>query len=316
MFEPLPALIISYNRPEKFRSLLEQCELLGLQKIYIAIDGTDDLEIQKSYASVLRDFTSTFSGELLLLQREQNLGLAVAVITAIDCFFEIEEKGIILEDDLYFDKDFLKFCDDALLKFEKDERVFMVSGNQFFSQENELESISFGHYPLIWGWATWQDRWKTFRKCLEDNSILNSPIKITPKVKFYWLMGAKRALSCEVNSWAILLATFLRFREHICIYPNCNLVSNVGNDTSASHTRDFHWTLNLPIVPVEILNLNLHTAINITKEIEKDIYGIRYRHRFFRLKLTSSVIAKLTVTKSVLLSRLSSAPIGKFQIYE
>jgi len=316
MFEPLPALVITYNRPEKFRSLLEQCKILGLQKIYIAIDGTEDLEIRKSYASVLSDFRLKYSGELLLLQRGQNLGLATAVITAIDCFFEIEEKGIILEDDLYFDKEFLKFCEDALAKFEKDARVFMVSGNQFFSQENELESISFGHYPLIWGWATWQDRWKIFRTCLEDNSILDSPIKIAPKVKFFWLMGTKRALTCEVNSWAILLATFLRFREQICIYPSSNLVSNIGDDTSASHTRDSHWTLNFPIVSAETLNMDLQNALNITKEIEKDIYRIRHRHSYFRLILTSSVIAKLKNTKSDLFSRLNSVPIGKFEIYE
>jgi len=316
MLESLPVLIITYNRPEKFRLLLERCRLLEIRKIYVAIDGSDDLWLQKSYANVLKEFGSEYSGELLVLQRELNLGLAVSVITAIDRFFEIEEKGIILEDDLYFEKEFLKFCYDSLLKFEKDSKVFMVSGNQFFTQQMEIGSISFGYYPLIWGWATWQNRWKIFRSCLEDNSVLDTPSRVPSKVKFFWLMGAKRALAGEVKSWAILFATFLRFREHICIYPCANLVSNTGNDASASHTRNSHWTLNLPIMHSKVVNFDLSNALNITKKIENNVYAIKVRHYFFRFRLAPSVIARLRESKSTLLSSLNKAPIGKFEIYE
>lgn len=281
MPEPTPVLIVTFNRPTKFKTLLEKCRELGVRKIYVAIDGGQSDDIQSQYDSTIIDFAKHYDGDLFILHRKTNLGLATSVMSAVDLFFEKEIQGIVLEDDLDFGREFLEYCDDALRKFADDKRISMISGNQFFPHSNSQSDITFGNYPLIWGWATWKDRWQSFRKTLEDNTIFQTPYWMPSRVKYFWLIGLKRAINCETNSWAIVFATYNRFRQLICIYPVQNLVSNIGDDSSATHTSDSHWTLNLPRTQKQILDLDLDNAISQTEMIERNVYDIGLKHSLF-----------------------------------
>lgn len=315
MVESLPVLIITFNRPEKFRTLLDNCRKLGVRKIYVAIDGGQSLELKKRYESAIQDHLLHHKGTLFVLQRKINLGLATSVMSAVDIFFQQEIKGIILEDDLVFGREFLDFCDEALVKFADNEHISMISGNQFFPNSNSLSDISIGHYPLIWGWATWRDRWQSFRKSLEDSTILETPYWIPLKVKYFWLIGFKRAINCEIDSWAIIYATYVRFRKLICIYPVQNLVSNMGYDSAATHTSGSHWTLNVPVSQMEILDIELADAINVTESIERDVYNIRFKHKLFYFTYWFPIVSKKKKLVNTLSSRINLNNSEKFRQY-
>jgi hypothetical protein len=79
----------------------------------------------------------------------------------LDWFFEHEEAGIILEDDCLPHPDFWRFCSELLDKYADDDRVFMISGDNF----QEGKRVSDDSYYVsalthIWGWAAWRRSWQ------------------------------------------------------------------------------------------------------------------------------------------------------------
>jgi hypothetical protein len=88
----------------------------------------------------------------------------VAIITAIDWFFESEPQGIILEDDLLVKSDFFDFVARGLDEFRNDASVWMISGDQFLPKDLESSKVSWSYYPLIWGWQPGQKNgWRCVR---------------------------------------------------------------------------------------------------------------------------------------------------------
>ena len=82
----------------------------GIKKIYAAIDGPKiGQEGSDLIESTLKKVCAKYDLQLLIWRRKTNLGLAASVISGIDWFFNLEDEGIIVEDDLVFSPDFVKF---------------------------------------------------------------------------------------------------------------------------------------------------------------------------------------------------------------
>ena len=97
------------------------------------------------------------------LFRENNLGCKLAVEQAITWFFEHEENGIILEDDCLPNIDFFLFCEELLQKYQDDDRVFAITGDNFQKgRQYGNASYYFSKYVHVWGWATWRRAWKYY----------------------------------------------------------------------------------------------------------------------------------------------------------
>ena len=59
---------------------------------------------------------------------EVNKGLAKSIISGVSEILDKYGKAIVVEDDLYTSRSFLRFMNDMLNKYELDERVMQVSG--------------------------------------------------------------------------------------------------------------------------------------------------------------------------------------------
>ena len=253
--------------------------------------------------------------QIYLWERENNLGLACSMITAIDWFFSYEAKGIILEDDLNISNEFHNFADNALTHFEDHKEVLMISGNQFFTQENKLSDLSTSMYPLIWGWATWSDRWYSFRKILNNGEILKRKVPLKISTRLFLELGCYKSISCRNNSWAILFATYSRFQGFKCVLPNVNLVSNLGNDIYATNTISKHWTLNREIADSYNPSFKLNSKIDITDLVEKKIYEISNRHIFLFIKiLYLQVLIAFDGSSNQLIKKLSNIKIPEIAL--
>ncbi len=73
--------------------------------------------------------------EVHTLFREENLGCGRGVSGAISWFFEHEEAGIILEDDIRPEASFFPFVTELLHRYADDPRVWAVSGCNFVPPE-------------------------------------------------------------------------------------------------------------------------------------------------------------------------------------
>jgi len=307
----MPVLIVAYMRSEyilKYATVLREAKITNA---YLAVDGCKE-ESQYDYqdkmvATIVQEFSDN-GIKLRVWRRTQNLGAAVSVISAIDWFFRFESEGIILEDDLYFERDFVGFANKSLEEFKNQTDVWLISGNQFLANKEFTDQPIFTHYPLIWGWATWKNRWNEIRK-----SILAESAKSRQQLKraefFYWKVGKDRALSGKIDAWDISLVLPMRLGKKICVLPPVNLVSNLGADSLSTHTVSPSWPLMHPIqkynVPKDRFSLDFTEILTGTDEtLASDFFKIRKRHVFLPVYARWMDLSRPRKFKNTLASRL------------
>lgn len=104
MSYPVPVLLIAFNRPETTSQVLALLQELKPQRLYLACDGPrPDRPKDADLCAAVRELLAsgiTWSCEVHRLMRPANLGCRLGVSGAIDWFFEQEEEGVILEDDI------------------------------------------------------------------------------------------------------------------------------------------------------------------------------------------------------------------------
>ena len=277
----LPALIVAYKRLENTEKLMNDCIKFGCPKIYIAVDkSTGSENFQREFYELASKIHERTSIPIYLWNREENYGLAASVFSAISWFFEFEEAGYILEDDLEVSESFFLWSSALLDKLHDDDHTWLVSGNNY--QDNK--TVQSTNYPLIWGWATSRTKWEQILKSVFSSApTFNSSTHF--KVRTYWALNYKKAAVGTVDSWAMLLAATMRANNKSCILPPTNMVSNLGSDLAATHTQQNVWPLRQPIENLLISFIDetvipTESADEVNEFIEKRIYGlekIKYR---------------------------------------
>lgn len=281
------ALILAFRRQEHLLNILNSLREGGITRIYLSIDGPrnpDDQFIGNSIEGLVRDYCAKNTLEIYVLRREQNFGLSLAVLTALDWFFANERMGLVIEDDLYFQSDFVTYCHRALIEFETDQHVWIISGNRYDDHIVSTLNNSWSTYPMIWGWASWASKWPEIKNSITSSAFLdNSSIKLP--VREYWKAGLRRVNAGILNSWAVPLAVQMKFRGKFCLLPPVNLVSNIGIDIQSEHTFAETWHTNREVLSLPTnFTLENNDRIQVAKEtdalFEKMIYGIKFRNIF------------------------------------
>jgi len=162
-----PIIIFTYNRLSHLKKLLislaknPECKK---SKAYIFIDGPKD---NKDKINTDKIFNYMNNIDLFLskqiIYRSNNLGTANSVIKGINYVANKEKKFIVLEEDLIVSNQFLYFCNNLLKLYKNEKNVWHINGWVFDNLKFEDEFF-FSTHMSCWGWATWSDRWKNFKK--------------------------------------------------------------------------------------------------------------------------------------------------------
>jgi hypothetical protein len=241
-----PILFLIFNRPDTTVQVFEAISRAKPRRLFVAADGPrlgKQGEAEKCQAT--RDLIKKIDWdcEVKTLFREQNLGCKEAVSSAITWFFEQVEEGIILEDDCLPADSFFPFCAELLEKHRADERIMMISGDNF--QDEILRgdaSYYFSRIPHIWGWATWRRAWQLYDKEMKSLPAFiqrNDIQRVSPDadVQNFWLSSYISTYEGAVSTWDY--QWFLSIHDHdgLCVCPQRNMVSNIGFGEEATHTR-------------------------------------------------------------------------------
>ena len=240
-----PVAFIIFNRPETTQRVFEQIAKAKPSKLLVIADGPrenspGDTERCAAVRSIIDNVD--WDCELLTNYSDVNLGCKRRISSGLDWVFDTVEEAIILEDDCLPDPTFFRFCEELLEKYRDDERIGIISGNNFqFGRKRTGYSYYFSRYPHIWGWASWRRVWKNYDvdikiwpeihegKWLED-------LLETKRSVWYWKYLFNKVYNGKVDTWDYQL-TFLCWTESILtIIPNVNLVSNIGFGKGAVHT--------------------------------------------------------------------------------
>jgi hypothetical protein len=284
------ALILAFRRQDNLLNILNSLRMGGITRIYLSIDGPkgpEDVQIGFSIEALVQNYCVNHSLELKLLRPKVNLGLSLAVLTALDWFFAQEKSGLVIEDDLYFQSDFVTYCQQALIEFELDKEVWLISGNRFDNYIVRGASNSWSTYPMIWGWATWSSRWPEVKDAI-TSATFSDKTSAKLEVREYWRAGLRRVNSGVLNSWAVPLAIQMKFNEKYCVLPPVNLVSNIGVDSNAEHTSAETWHTNREVEKLpHDFGFQRNNRNRVAKEsdslFEKEIYEISLRNTLSRI---------------------------------
>jgi hypothetical protein len=304
-----PILFLIFNRPEVTKITFERLKELKPYKLYVAADGprahkANEIELCEQTRAIIKNID--WKCELKTLFREQNIGCGKAVSEAITWFFNEEEAGIIMEDDILPDISFFNYCAYMLNYYKNDETVMHIGGSNYLYQHKTKYSYIFSPIPFIWGWATWKRAWRKYDFSMKDFYLFAREETIyqyypDKKLAEYWLNNFRQMYYNQIDTWDYQWVFCIYINNGMAIIPSVNLVSNIGFGSDATHTFDSgsifskHKTYQLSdtIVHPEKKQMDTESAFLFYKKVEqlpevnkpKINFRVRLINKLYNLKL-------------------------------
>lgn len=267
-----PILLLIFNRPDYVERQLQALRNLAPPIVYIAADGPregnqgDLVACQQAREMVsLIDWKCEVKTKFL----PTNLGCKNAVSDAIDWFFSEVEMGVIIEDDCMADNSFFAYAQELLEKFKENKEVVHISGFNPLKHSPFSTSFSYTIHPLCWGWATWRRAWEKYDMQMADwpeqkNMHLLSKVLAKTSSVLYWEKLFDKMYRQEIDTWDYQWIYTIFKEKGLCIFPRVNLVTNIGFDQRATHTR-------IPFSPNSHKRaISLGFPLHYPKEIKRD----------------------------------------------
>lgn len=271
-------LFLVFNRPDTTKQVFEAIRKAQPPRLYVAADGPRaDRQGERERCEEVRRIATAvdWDCEVKTLFRERNLGCKIGVSSGIGWFFEHEEEGIIIEDDVLPNSDFFIFCESLLHLYAENDRVWMITGNNFQDgQKRGAGAYYFSRYTHIWGWATWRRAWRYYDRDLsfwKEWEKSNAWLQLwSDKVeRNYWEKIFNRMFAHEIDTWDYQWTASAWYHGALTATPHVNLVSNIGFGEDATHTTSANSShAEIPVQPLGELR---HPA-----SIEQDKIADRY----------------------------------------
>ena len=238
-----PIALFVYNRPEHTRrtiKFLQQNLLAEESRLYIFSDAAKNPNNQ-SLVEEVREIIHSVEGfkHVELIERKNNLGLANSIIDGVSRLVKEYGKVIVFEDDLISSMYTLQYFNDALIRYQDEEKVMHIGAYMYPLKEENLPETFFYRAATSWGWATWDRAWKNFEP---DIDLIISRFDHEKKHRFsidgtmnFW----KQILefkSGKNNSWAIRWYASIFLKGGLTLNPSKSLINNIGHDGTGIHS--------------------------------------------------------------------------------
>ncbi|MGB9150212.1 MAG: glycosyltransferase family 2 protein [Burkholderiales bacterium] len=286
-----PVLFLVFNRPDTTRQVFEAIRAAKPPRLYIAADGPrasrdGDAERCKQVRSIATNVD--WPCEVKTLFRDKNLGCKIGVSDGINWFFENEEEGVIIEDDILPLPSFFDYCDELLARYRHDEKVAMISGcNLVSTLYTPANSYFFSLYNHIWGWASWRRSWKQYDVAMKtwpqwrDHGGLQKLSSGNRLFENYWRNIFNNVHVGNIDTWDYQW-TFACWKSNgLAVLPAQNLTHNLGFGPDATHTTSGTPKYVAKSVPRPLEFPLIHP--NVCKQqtdadarIEKEVLGITH----------------------------------------
>lgn len=278
-----PVLLVVFNRPTLTQKVLTILKENNVNNLFIAYDAPrdnvpDDLINCSEVYQMIHEIDWT--DNVQILARAKNLGCGHSISQAIDWFFTKVEEGIILEDDCLPSSSFFRFAQLGLDDFRDDKCIWQIDGSNF-NAFGSTQLYEFSTFPLIWGWATWKDRWDSYRFDFTHKEaskiILNQFDNLF--IKTFWLNRIKDFFSNAVDTWDYQWMLTIWKHHGKVVRPPVNLVQNDGFSSRSTHFEDDRYNY----LSKTAVNFNLDKYLpNTMVEYDFKLDELQFRCRFMK----------------------------------
>jgi hypothetical protein len=291
-----PILFLIFNRIEETRKSFETIRKSKPPKLYISADGPREfVKGEYDVCETVREIATNVDWEcqVFTLFNKSNLGCKMAIVNGINWFFDNEEQGIILEDDVIPKMEFFDFCDIMLKKYKDENSIKAVSGFNQFGQNVQSNTYYFsrGFYP--WGWATWKTRWKNYK--LDDFEISKLDRE---DIKLIYHKSAIEGIRFNLNiikkgildTWDYQMLFMLMVEKGYVVVPLANLTTNIGvNGAHSVNNQKIFFkygslAINQLVHPDIIEDDNFFNEL-LWKEYKEAYFLVRFKDILFKMKI-------------------------------
>lgn len=279
-------IIFTYSRIKNLKKLifsLSKNPESKNSKIYIFLDGpktqkdklkTDEIFI---YLKNIKIFRS-----VKIFYRKKNLGSAKNILQGINYVSNRESKFIVLEEDLIISSEFLYFCNKMLNFYKNKKKVWHING-WFFDNLKSKDKFFFSKHMSCWGWATWSDRWRKFKKINKKRTYFDITKKFREEFEFLSTgscLGLLLNYKKRINTWAVYWYYNIFASKGITITPFKTLVLNTGFRYNSENTKINYYKKHRILKDRIRFNLKFKEPILDTK-ILREINSIYIKKNFF-----------------------------------
>ncbi len=219
--------------------------------------------------------------------RDVHFGLKKNIIEGINFISKRYSKFIILEDDLYINKNTINFFVKCLVNYKNDKNIFTITAYNFPDKKVKFvnEDLIKNKRPCSWGWASWSKKWK---KISFNKNFYKKILKSKENIKKIEEYGndlpliLKKTLKNEINSWAIYWAIYHIIKKKYCIYPKYSFINELGFKNHASNnffkSNKFHHN---HIKPKIVKNFYIKSENRYFKKLLKEKYDLSKIKKFY-----------------------------------
>jgi hypothetical protein len=281
-----PIAFFIFNRPELTARTFAAIRKARPPVLLLIADGPradqpNERDVCARVRAVVREVD--WSCEVLRNFADDNMGCGKRLASGLAWTFGQVEEAIILEDDCLPDPSFFPYCTELLERYRAEERVMMISGNNFQNGTSRTsDSYYFSRFPHIWGWAGWRRAWLRYDFTLAKwpprrQTGWLAPVVENRALERYWTQCLDGVLSGTIDTWDYQWMHCMFIHEGLAIAPNVNLVTNIGFGPGATHTLAGEEIYS---VPRRAMAFPLRHPATMTPNAEADHFEIDYLYPF------------------------------------
>lgn len=246
-----PVLFLAFNRPKQTARVFETIRQAQPTKLYIAVDAPrdgrqDDVENNNAVKAIVENVD--WPCETHYLYQEKNLGCSKSGVTAWNWVMTQEERMIFIEDDGLGTLDAFLFVQEMLEKYKDDNRVAYVGAVNYGPQYGDA-SYFFSREPsATYFMGTWKrvmdlydydlETWRTkvSSSIIKNNCLTNKEYWVRKRTFDKYVSSIKTGK--RDNTYDVQMIYLSYVHNMWSIYPNVNMVSNIGLDGGANNACD------------------------------------------------------------------------------
>lgn len=295
-----PVLYITFARPEYASRSFAAIKNAQPKKLYFysnkARDEKPD-EIKRNLE--VRSYVEQIDWdcEVKTWFRDEYVDIFTSINGAINWIFDNEEMAIVLEEDCVASLAFFDYCEKLLIRYKDEPRVRLISGDNFTPEFNPQGfDYFFTRISHIYGWASWQNRWKSLDWEMEEwPSIRKTKFKLfyphfLERLYYSFMFSRIYKRDAEQKAWDFTTCYNMVKNDEVSVMPKHNLVfdiGEVGDNHAVSTKKEIKNAYNKSTYPTEHYPLKLSSIDSYDyPHFKKHVLGkfLQYEFKKYRKK--------------------------------